>query len=249
MSEQPPAPRDSALSNPQVIAAIVGGIVTVIVAIVGVVPAIINSQKATPVVITATPVMATTAAVVLLPLPTSTPPAPTALPVVPTEAQVQLTPIVFAAPTEVLAATTAPELPSPVFPSATVPPENPPTQAAEPNVLLLYDDVSFTLLNQAARTLSLEGVVFRSPGGEWEARRWGPSIYTQLPANMCLRLRDASVGQRQPPAPCVNKIFALQEVGDPAIFWLTSDRFDVVRQGQVIASCAAADQQCALFIP
>ncbi len=242
MSEQPPAPGSSALSNPQVIAAIVGGIVTVIVAVVGIVPAIIANQNATPVVVTATPIPAATVAVVL---PTSPP--PTAVPVVPTEAQVQLTAILFVPPTDAQSA--APDLPSPVFPSATVPPENPPTQAAAPNVLLMYDDVSFTLLNQTARTLSLEGVVFRSPGGEWEARKWGPSIYNSLPAGKCLRLRDAAVGQRQPPASCVNRIYALQEVGTPAFFWKARDRFEVLRNGEVIASCAAADGQCSIYVP
>ena len=245
MSEQPPAPRDTALSNPQVIAAIIGGIVTVIVAIVGIVPAIINSQKATPVVVTATPIPLTTVAVALLPMPTATSPAPTAVLAAPTAEQVQLTAIMFASPTEA----SVPELPSAVFPSATTPPENPPAQAAAPNVVLMYDAVSFTLLNQAGRTLSLEGVIFRSAAGEWEARRWGPSIYNSLPDRMCLRLRDAAVGQRQPPAACVNKIYALQEVGTVAFFWKASDRFEVVQNGQVIASCATAEGQCSVALP
>lgn len=251
MSEQTPAPRDTALSNPQVIAAIIGGIVTVVVAIVGIVPAIINSQRVTPVVVTATPIMATTVPVVLLPQPTVTPVVPTVTPlaptpVAPTNAQVALTPIVYNSPTTEAA---TPPQPTPIFPSATVTPDAPPVQTGPANVLLMYDDVSFTLLNQDTRTLSFEGVFFRSSAGEWEARRWGPSIYNSLRPGMCLRLRDASVGQRQPPASCVNKIYALQEVGTTAIFWRNVDRFDVVRNGQVIASCAVADQQCAIAVP
>ncbi|MBI5666804.1 MAG: hypothetical protein HZC41_02250 [Chloroflexi bacterium] len=242
MSEQPPVPPNTALSNPQVIAAIIGGIVTVVVAIVGIVPAIINSQRATPVVVTATPVPLTTVAVVLLPPPTATLVAPSAT-VPPTSAQVELTPIVYSSPT------TEAVQPTPIFPSATATPAAPPVQTGPTNVLLMYDDVSFTMLNQDTRTLSFEGVAFRSSAGEWEARRWGPSIYNSLKAGMCLRLRDASVGQRQPPAPCVNKIYGLQEVGTPAIFWRNVERFDVVRNGQVIATCAVADQQCAIAVP
>lgn len=247
MSEQVPPRHDSALSNPQVVAAIIGGIVTVIVAIVGVVPVIINSQKTTPVVVTATPPPATTVALVLPEvIPSATAVAPTVQPVVPTSAQVQLTPIVFSSPA---ADTATSPLPTPIFPSATTSPEVPPTQAAASNVLLMYDGATFTVLNQDTRKLSFEGVFFRSSAGEWEARRWGPSLYNSLPAGMCLRLRDSSVGQRNPPAPCVSKIYGLQEVGIPAMFWRNADRFDVVRSGQVIASCVVADQQCSIYIP
>lgn len=240
MSEQPPAPPSTALTNPQVVAALIGGIVTVIVAIVGIVPAIINSQKATPVVVTATPVALTPVAVVLPPFPTAT---PEAAAVIPTSAQVALTPIVYSSPT------TESPVPTPVFPGATATPDAPSAQSGPANVLLLYDDVSFTVLNQDTRMLSFEGISFRSSVGEWEARRWGPSIYNSLKAGMCLRLRDSAVRQRNPPVPCVNKIYALQEVGTPAIFWRNTDRFDVVRNGQVITSCAAADGQCAIAVP
>lgn len=247
MSEQTPPPRDSALSNPQTVAAIIGGIVTVIVAVVGIIPAIITSQQATPVVVTATPPPATTVALVLPNIiPSATPAAPAAEPIVPTLAQVQLTPIIFPSPT---ADASTPQLPTPIFPSVTATPATPPTQAAASNVLLMYDDASFTVLNQDSRKLSFEGVFFRSSAGEWEARRWGPSIYNSLPANKCLRLRDSSVGQRNPPASCVNKIYALQEVGTPAMFWRNADRFDVVRNGQVVASCIVADRQCSIYIP
>jgi len=246
MSEQVPPRRDTPLSNPQVVAAIIGGIVTVIVAIVGIVPAIITSQKATPVVVTATLPPATTVALVLPEvIPSATAVAPTAIPVVPTSAGVQLTPIVYSPVTDTASA----PLPTPIFPSATVTPETPPTQPAAANVLLMYDGASFTVLNQDTRKLSFEGVFFRSSAGEWEARHWGPSLYNSLPTGMCLRLRDRSVGQRNPPAPCVNKIYGLQEVGTTAMFWRNADRFDVVRSGQVIASCVVADQQCSIYIP
>lgn len=242
MSEQAPR-RDSALSNPQVVAAIIGGIVTVVVAVVSIIPAIITTQHETPIVVTATPPPVTTVALVLPDvLPSATPVVPTTEPAVPTSAQVQLTPIVFPSPT------TETELPTPIFPPTAAAPETPPTQAAASNVLLMYDGASFTVLNQDTRSLSLEGVFFRSSAGEWEARRWGPGLYNRLPAGRCLRLRDASVGQRNPPAPCVNKIYGLQEVGTPAMFWRNVERFDVVRNEQVIASCVVADQQCSIYI-
>lgn len=116
------------------------------------------------------------------------------------------------------------------------------------NVLLLYDDVSFTLHNRAGRVLSLEGVIFRSASGNWNARSWGVSVYISLPDNACLRLRDASSGQRQPPAAC-GTLYGLQLVGPPAHFWLNTDTFEVVRGGQVIATCRSDEGSCLVYIP
>jgi len=123
----------------------------------------------------------------------------------------------------------------------------PPTQPPD-NVMLLYDNVSFTLHNRAGRTLSLEGVIFRSSSGNWNARSWGVSLYTSVPDNNCLRLRNAASGQRQPPPVCGN-LYGLQLVGTTALFWLNVDQFDVVRSGEVIATCRADAGQCPVYIP
>ena len=250
MAQQTPSRRESAVNNPQVLAAIIGGIVTVIVAVVGVVPAIINGQKATPVIVTATPPPATTLALVLPSImPSATPVMPTYTPEILHSAAVQLTPIVYASPVTDAAPGVISQQPTPIFPTSTATPAVPPTQAAAANVLLLYDGASFSMLNQDRRKLSFEGVFFRSSAGEWEARRWGPSLYNSLPPGMCLRLRDAGVGSRNPPAPCVNQIYGLQEVGTSALFWIKTDRFDVVQNGQTIATCIVADRECSIYIP
>ena len=47
MENDRPPKRDSLLSNPQILAAIIGGAVTIIVAIIGIVPLIVNN-KPTP---------------------------------------------------------------------------------------------------------------------------------------------------------------------------------------------------------
>jgi serine/threonine-protein kinase len=116
------------------------------------------------------------------------------------------------------------------------------------NAMLLYDDVSFTLHNRSGRTLSLEGVIFRSSSGNWNARSWGVSIYTSVPDNNCLRLRNAASGQRQPPAEC-GGLYGLQLVGRPALFWVNVDQFQVVRDGEVIATCRTDEGRCGVFIP
>lgn len=240
MSDQKPSRPESPLSNPQVVVTMIGGIVTVIAAIVGIVPAILTAQNATPIVVTSTPIPTSTVVATNVP-PTNT---LAASPVIATEA-VQLTDVGAVQPT----ALPIPEL---IVSQAATAPSLPETgsQTASPNVLLMYDGVSFTMLNQAGRTLSFEGVYFRSNNGaSWEARRWGPSVYNAVPLGKCLRLRDASVGQRNPPAPCVNNIFGLQEVGSTALFWVGVPTFEVVRNEQVIATCTVSDEQCSIAIP
>jgi hypothetical protein len=97
--------------------------------------------------------------------------------------------------------------------------------------------------------LSLEGVTFQSASGTWDARQWGPSIHNSLPANQCLRLRDATAGQRTPPSPCVDHLYGLIEVGASALFWVNTPEFTVWWQGQVITTCATSGSVCSVFIP
>jgi hypothetical protein len=228
----PPHKPESPFQNPQIVAAIIGGIVTVLVAVVGIIPAIINRPATpTPVIVTATPIPTSTAVLVANVVASATPLPPTPVPVT----DVPPTTLPLAQP----AATQPPIQLSPVSDNSTGP--QPP---AAGNALLLYDDVSFTVLNQGTAKLSLVGVVFRSKNGEWDARKWGPSLYNQLPANRCLRLRISTSGNRQPPAACGNPLFGLQLVNGTALFWVNVDSFDVVRDGQTIATCQIADKQC-----
>jgi hypothetical protein len=117
-----------------------------------------------------------------------------------------------------------------------------------PNVLLIYDDVAFTLHNQSGATLSLRGVVFRSANGNWEARSWGLSLITSLPDNDCLRLRDIATGDQAPPAIC-GELYGFQLVGAAAHFWRNVPSFDVVRSGTVLATCSTDEATCAIHIP
>ena len=96
-------------------------------------------------------------------------------------------------------------------------------------------------------TLSLVGVTFNSGRGFWDARDWGPSLYNSVPPRDCLRLRDSSAGQRNPPRECAD-LYGLILVGSPALFWRSADTFDVLRSGQVIASCPVAAGRCEVYI-
>jgi hypothetical protein len=217
MSDPTPPKAEGFFKNPQVVVSVIGGIVTILVAIVGIIPNLVQNQPAPPtvVVVTATPLVET---------------APTDAPVQPT-----FTPISTAQP------------PTPTLVSLNMVvtlADEPPPITAQGNVSLMYDSDSFTLLNQGTQVLSLEGVTFRSASGLWEARDWGVSIYTSISAGKCVRLRDATVGNRQPPAPCRDNIYGLQLVGTSALFWVNVDSFEVLRGGEVIATCEISAGSC-----
>jgi hypothetical protein len=154
--------------------------------------------------------------------------------------------------------TATPESPTATPESPTATPESPtatpqpftatPQPAAAPNAVLYYDDVSFTVRNISGGTLSLVGVRLEGGSAAWDASLWGARVHDRLPNGQCLRLRDATVGQRQPPQPCVNNIFGLMEVGRGAIFWRESS-FSVLQNGAVLATCALEAGECAIHVP
>lgn len=218
MSEQKPSG-----INTQVLIAAISGLVTVAVAVIGILPTFLNDDDSSaPVVVTATPPPS------LLPAEIS--------PLAPGQQPTQIQP------------TTEPAEPVQAAPTST-PTNAPPAQpAAVPDIQLIYDDVSFTVLNLGPAPVSLESIVFRSSSGQWEALNWGAGLYTSLPSGSCLRIRDQNAGQRQPPASCAS-LYGLQLVGASALFWLGTDSFDVTHNSVVIAACAAAAGTCAVALP
>lgn len=226
MANQPAPVTTPVLKNPQIILALISGIVTIIAAFIGVLPHLLPSS-ATPTP-TATPIIVTATFI------------PTALPV--------------AANTSI-ANTQIPEPPQPTLISLVQPtagaatPNTQPVTGGVPNVKLLYDKASFNVLNQTDHQLSLAGVTFRSTSGTWDARKWGPSIYISLPAANCLRLRDSSSSQHTPPASCANHIYGLIEVGSTAMFWVKTDHFEVMQNDQIIANCDTSAGECDIYVP
>ncbi len=160
MSEQTPPnspKKESIAANPQIIAAGITAIATILVALITVLPNILPKDTPT----------ATTMVIVVTPTAALIPESTTAAPPSQTAAE--------AAATDVPppSATSAPSTVVPTATDAALAATATPAQI--PNLLLMYDDVSFTVLNQSASVLSLEGVVFRSSAGEWAAAGWGTS--------------------------------------------------------------------------
>jgi hypothetical protein len=224
--------------SPQVILPIIATLSTVIVAIIGVVPAILEANKpdATP-----TPIVIVLAA--------------TPIPVEPTQV---ISTTVVVAPTSVVplskptdraelvaAVTTAPTLTPTLLPTETPVVNVEPT--AVPNITLFYDNDSFSILNASGSRASLEGITFRSSAATWDISPFG-GLMKALPNNKCLRMRDATVGNRQPPTACGSTMYGFLEIGPNVMFWKNVDQFEVLRNGSVIATCDAATEACPIYV-
>lgn len=227
----------SVFISPPVIGAIISSMVAVALAII---PSLLSNQSGDAIVITPTPPPTQVIAAPTQPLPSVTP-----LPAQPTTAPTT----VAAQPTQ-----TQPTQPPP---TATNPPPtatNPPPTATDPpattppNVILLFDDVAFTIYNDTQQTLSLAGVQFRSENRRWDATDWGAGLAASFPSDNCLRMRDATTGNRQPPAICGN-LLGFVEVGGSALFWLEGDTFEVRQNGTWLATCNTARDRCPVHIP
>ncbi|GIK28647.1 MAG: hypothetical protein IT298_07920 [Chloroflexi bacterium] len=218
---QQPAPSPPLLSHPQIIAALITGMISIVVAVVGILPALMDSDNQTP-----TP----TVSVAALVSPTNEPPLPT---VVPTG--------------QPAAAVTA----LPVLPITPVAGETiPPTGAGSmqpPNAVLVWDQDAFNVVNESGGRMSLTRVRFRAINDRqirWRAEDWGP-VHETLPDGHCLRLRDTAAGPRNPPPECAgSRLYAMLEVAASVIFW--PGGFTVERDGAVLATCTSSP--CAVYV-
>lgn len=214
-----PSTSSNSWSNPQVIIALITGLVSILVTVIGILPNLIDADEAT-----ATP---TAIAAVIVVTATDLPSTPTP------EAQTIATDSPTTAPTMVVL-------------TAEEPTAEPTIESPPPNVLLIYDDVAFSLVNTSGRRLSLANVTFQSGSRSFEAVGW--ANHGRIPNGNCLRIRDASAGNRNPPGEC-SDLLSLLLIGQTAMFWTESDTFDVRQGSAVIATCTTDTDRCAIYVP
>jgi hypothetical protein len=231
-------------------AALITGVISLLVAIVGIVPSLVEAAKDDP---TPTP---PAAAIVATSAPTNTlvaqvepTLAPTDTPAPPTDSPVSQPNIVPVGATStslpVIGSTPVPTDPQPTADTGASTSNN--TTAQEPNVRLYFDNASFTIRNQEANRKILTDVSFYSDDARWNASQWG-LIHQDFKKQKCLRLRDASAGPRNPPSDCQGtNLLSLMEVGTPVIFWRDEDGFRVERNGVEIGVCTVSP--CDLYLP
>ncbi|MBK9124492.1 MAG: hypothetical protein IPM16_15440 [Chloroflexi bacterium] len=237
---QQPAPPARVFGHPQIIAALITGMISIVVAVVGIIPALMDNDGEIP-----TPTVA--AAAVSSPTYEPSPLlAPTDPPLEPTTAP---TDVPTDVPTNqpVAAVTSLPVLPVTPVTGETIPPT---VEGATlpPNAVLIWDQDAFNVVNESGARMSLARVRFRALSDRstrWRAEDWGP-VHETLPDGQCLRLRDASVGRRNPPPECAgDRLYALFEVGPSVIFWPAG--FTVERDDIVLATCTSSP--CEVHIP
>ena len=223
---QPPPPKLA--QNPQIMAALITGMISLMVAIVGIVPALVEAAKddSTPTPLPLAAIVATfTPVSTQIALAAPTEPPPTDAPV----SQPNIVPVGATTALPVIGSSPVPADPQPTTDtSASISTD---TTAQEPNVRLYFDHASFTIRNQGGNRKMLTDVSFYSDNARWNASQWG-LIHEDFKKQKCLRLRDASLGPRNPPSECQgNNLLSLMEVGTPVIFWRDEAGFRVERSG------------------
>lgn len=128
----------------------------------------------------------------------------------------------------------------------------PQTSAGTPSgglpVEFIYDEITLAVLNPNRQAVSLTGMSFSSASGDWEASEWGNNAERTLRPNSCLRLRDENVTTAQPPPQCTNTV-AVARVPAADMFWVGVETFDVLINGEVVATCESAAGRCTVTLP
>ncbi len=133
-----------------------------------------------------------------------------------------------------------------------------PASSEPPNVLLLYDDDAFLLVNQADRTLNVADLVFRREGAEFSAGQWtdGTAPPAALPPRQCFHLwRDTlavTPGNMPFDRNACDIRAAWRRTTQPHWFWISDSpdaTFDVILSGTVLRTCEIAAGRCEVTLP
>ncbi|MEQ8677897.1 MAG: CAP domain-containing protein [Aggregatilineales bacterium] len=132
-------------------------------------------------------------------------------------------------------------------------PNSNPVTVGSSDLLLIYDTVSFSLVNTSGADLDLTGLGFASASGvvnisEWDTQFLSRSL-NAFPPNDCLQawsIFDEEWSVR--PSEC-NVRHAWIAVNEAQMFWTNTDAFTVSRGGAVLATCAVNQGRCEVDLP
>jgi hypothetical protein len=193
----------------------------------------------------------------ILPSPTQIPPTFTPLP--PTATSIPPTVTLTPIPTATYTATpliqptrTLSPLITPVYftPIPTITPPILPTATPElpPDIRLIYDTDSLTLLNVAGRRLDLTGLRFPSDTGLLESTVWDTDFLTERLNNFsdgdCLQVWGLRLNVVQDKISDCKIRHAWVAVKDTQLFWTNASSFLVLNDGDIIGQCIVADGRC-----
>ena len=116
-----------------------------------------------------------------------------------------------------------------------------------PDIRLVYDESSFTLINAATGYLDLLGLYFVSDTGEMDVERWDTQFLAQPLFSMdpggCVQAWRVGLSQLPKPPDCRSRK-AWIPIGEPAWFWIGTTSFEVYRNDALVATCLVGDGAC-----
>jgi hypothetical protein len=150
--------------------------------------------------------------------------------------------------------TQAPDKPTPIAPVT----KSPPPSAGAENILIVFDQISATVINLSNAPLSLIGVTFSridSQGVEtanFPAENWAP--YAQrpvsaLPPGDCFMINTKKSNR---PVQCKNAWAFITTSNPKYHFWLSasgSSQFKVLQNGNLVHTCSITTGSCVFTLP
>lgn len=137
-------------------------------------------------------------------------------------------------------------IPSATSPSASTPPTENPLSILEtdytPEIMALYDDDAFIIVNDTDKPADISNLKIRYQGKILEAKRWAsvvPMDLTKFPADHCLMLETSNSKPFIPEA--CKLVSAVIWVPEERAFWHQAG-FEILRGNNVVASCEVLEQ-------
>jgi hypothetical protein len=184
--------------------------------------------------------------------PTFTPLPPTVTPVPPTFTFTPLPSATFTATPLIPPTRTLSPLITPVYftplPTITATPQPIATSVLPPDIRLVYDADSFTLLNVSRDWLDLTGITFQSDSGELDAIVWDTEFLTEPLNNFshgdCLQVWGLDESLLQDKISDCNIRHSWVAVNDSQLFWNNVRLFFVLNDGDFVGQCNIAEGFC-----
>lgn len=184
--------------------------------------------------------------------PTFTPLPPTATSIPPTLTFTPLPSPTFTAtplipPTRTLSPLITPVYFTPV-PTATTTIQATVAPTLPPDIRLVYDVDSFTLLNVSRDWLDLTGITFQSDNGELDARVWDTEFLTEPLNNFshgdCLQVWGLEKNLLQDKISDCDIRHGWVAVNDSQLFWNNASTFFVLNDGDFVGQCSSTEGYC-----
>jgi hypothetical protein len=121
------------------------------------------------------------------------------------------------------------------------------TEVLPPDIRLVYDNRSFSLINVSGRVLNLATIAFESASGSMPASRWNTDFLSQpltsFTANDCVQAWGAEFELLPKPAECRVR-HGWISVNASDIFWRGTEIFTVLNNNEAVGLCLVSNGVC-----